>query len=121
MGNFKGRLNTQYCVGCKSRKSMKGFSIGSGLCAECKVSRQQERPKKPASNKSKGTKPPTGPKTWKCPNCLKRIDTNEARTALVRHRNARGDGCAGSGYQLPQRSTDALDYRVGGNFEGGRR
>jgi hypothetical protein len=28
---------------------------------------------------------------------------------------------SGSGYQFPQRSADALDYRVAGSFEGGRR
>jgi hypothetical protein len=52
---------------------------------------------------------------------LKRIDVNKARTALVHHQNGRGERCAGSGYQLPQKSVDALDYRVAGSFEGGRR
>lgn len=63
---------------------------------------------------------PAGPTTWKCPNCLKRIDV-EKGTALVQHLNARGQRCRGSGFQLPQKSADALDYRVAGSFEGGRR
>lgn len=62
---------------------------------------------------------PAGLKTWKCPNCLKRIDI-EKGAALVQHQNARGERCRGSGYQVPQASTDALDYRVAGSFEGGR-
>lgn len=62
---------------------------------------------------------PTGPKTWKCPNCLKRVDVGKG-AALVEHPNARGERCRGSGYQIPQTSTDALDYRVAGSFEGGR-
>jgi hypothetical protein len=60
-----------------------------------------------------------GPKTWKCPNCLKRIDVVRG-VALVQHQNLKGQRCRGSGYQIPQKSTDALDYRVAGSFEGGR-
>lgn len=71
------------------------------------------QPKKPPRT-------PAEPKSWKCPNCLKRVDV-EKGTALVQHLNARGQRCRGSGYQLPQKSTDALDHRVAGSFEGGRR
>ncbi len=62
---------------------------------------------------------PTGPKTWKCPNCLKRIDVVSG-VALVQHQNLNGQRCRGSGYQIPEKSSDALDYRVAGSFEGGR-
>jgi hypothetical protein len=65
------------------------------------------------------TSTPAGPKTWKCPNCLKRVDIGKG-VVLVEHQNARGERCRGSGYQVPQTSTDALDYRVAGSFEGGR-
>lgn len=110
---------TQYCVGCKSRTSIKGFDVGRGLCAEC---RRRARPSKAASSGApkKPPAPPAGPKSWKCPNCLKRLEVDKAR-ALVQHQNAKGQRCAGSGYQLPERSVDALDYRVAGSFEGGRR
>lgn len=121
VGKGKERLTTQYCVGCKSRTSMRGFDIGRGLCAECRASRPAQVSKKAPKTRTRPTKPPPGPTSWKCPTCLKRIEVNDARTALVRHENGRGDRCAGSGHQLPQRSTDALDYRVGGSFEGGRR
>jgi hypothetical protein len=121
VGKGKERLITQYCVGCKSRKSMRGFDIGRGLCAECSADRAAQVSKKVPTTKARAVKPPSGPTSWKCPTCLKRIDVNDARTALVRHQNGRGDRCAGSGHQLPQRSTDALDYRVGGSFESGRR
>lgn len=86
------------------------------------------QPKSPAKNapskagqggQAKKASTPAGPKTWKCPNCLKRIDTGKGAT-LVEHQNARGERCRGSGYQVPQASTDALDYRVAGSFEGGR-
>ena len=60
-----------------------------------------------------------GPKAWKCPICLKRVDIGKG-VVLVEHQNARGERCRGSGYQIPQASTDALDYRVAGSFEGGR-
>jgi hypothetical protein len=123
-GAAKRKPITQYCVGCKSRKSTEGFNVRSGLCAECVAIRREMRPKKAASSGVRPTKPPStssGPKSWKCPTCLKRIDVNNARTALVHHQNARRERCAGSGYQLPQKSVDALDYRVAGSFEGGRR
>lgn len=84
---------------------MKGFDIGRGLCAECRASRPARVSKKMPKEKTRATKPPPGPTSWKCPTCLKRIDVNDARTALVRHQNGRGDRCAGSGNQLPQRST----------------
>lgn len=116
----KQQLTTQYCVGCKTRTSMKGFSIAKGLCAECLRGRSQGRAKAAASNGRRKPPPALGPKSWKCPNCLKRIDVDSARVELVRHLNARGDRCAGSGYRLPQRSMDAMDYRVAGSFEGGR-
>lgn len=116
------RWLTQYCVGCKSRKSIKGFSIRSGLCADCVRKVGQGRPK--AANKSlRAKKPPAppGPTTWKCPNCLRRVDVNRTRTALVDHLNRKGQRCGGSGYQLPEKRTDAMDYRAPGSFEGGRR
>ena len=121
------KLLTQYCVGCKSRKPIKGFRVGPGLCAECASGRAQAQ--KASGAKAPGKPSPTSkpaansdvPKSWKCPRCLRRVDVNGAGTALVQHRNGRGQSCAGSGHQLPQKSTDALDYRVTGSFEGGRR
>lgn len=103
---------------------MKGFNVRSGLCAQCGESRQQAQAVRAASKREQPEKQPStpsGPKSWKCPNCLKRIDVNNARTALVLHNGAGGRLCVGSGYQLPQKSVDALDYRVAGSFEGGRR
>ena len=119
----QNRMNTQYCVGCKLRKSMKGFKVASGLCADCGGGRGQGHPSQATNSGAQSRKvplAPSGPKTWKCPNCVKRIDVDEARTTLIDHLNARGKRCAGSGYPLPQRSEDALDYRVAGSFEGGR-
>jgi len=87
-----------------------------------KTSNKVRRRKAAGSGAQPKKPPPTpaGPKSWKCPNCLKRIDV-EKGTALVQHLNARGKRCRGSGFQLPQKSADALDYRVAGSFEGGRR
>jgi len=98
---------------------MKGFHVGRGLCAECVDNRGPEA----ANVRVRPTKPPpaSGPTSWKCPTCLKRIDVEPAHTVLVHHQNARGKRCAGSGHQLPQKSMDAMDYRVAGSFEGGRR
>ena len=112
------RLTTQYCVECKSRKPMKKFDVGRGLCAEC---RTHAHPQSPSRPQARDESHPQGRKSWKCPNCLKQIRVDAMQDALVRHTNSRQERCAGSGYQLPQLSTDALDYRVGGNFEGGRR
>lgn len=102
---------------------MKGFSVGRGLCAECVDDRRQARAKEAANVRVRPTRAPStqGPKTWKCPTCLKRIDVDAARAVLVSHQNARGQRCAGSGHELPQKSADAMDYRVAGSFEGGRR
>lgn len=111
---------TQYCVGCKSRKSMHGFDVGRGLCAECRRQARSNNASNRGAQAKKTTPTQTGPKSWKCPNCLKRIEVDKKRT-IVQHLNARGLRCAGSGYQLPERSVDAMDYRVAGSFEGGRR
>ena len=118
----KRLLNTQYCVGCKERKSMTRFDVVHGLCAECSAERGRVRRKSAARNGKKPKKPlstESGPKTWKCPNCVKRVEVDATRTRLVHHLNARGQRCAGSGYPLPEKSEDALDYRVAGSFEGG--
>lgn len=69
----------------------------------------------------KSRRTPSGPKSWTCPNCVKRVDVDVSGTELVEHPNAKGVRCAGSGFPLPQRSEDALDYRVAGSYEGGRR
>lgn len=85
---------------------------------------RQGRPTKATNGGAQSRKTPRtlpGPETWKCPNCVKRIDVDSRGAALVDHLNARGQRCAGSGYLLPEKSTDALDYRVAGSFEGGRR
>ena len=124
-GADKRLLNTQYCVGCKERKSMTRFDVVHGLCAECSAERGRVRRKSAARNGKKPKKPKkplsteSGPKTWKCPNCVKRVDVDATRTRLVHHLNARGQRCAGSGYPLHEKSEDALDYRVAGSFEGG--
>ena len=101
---------------------MKGFNVRTGVCAEC--GEAQTRPRSSTAPKrvaqpEKPQKTPAGPKLWKCPNCLKRVEV--ASGALVDHQNARGRCCAGSRYEPPQKSADALDYRVTGSFEGGRR
>jgi hypothetical protein len=111
---------TQYCVDCKSRKSMQGFDVGRGLCADCRGQSRSNNVSHRGVQAKKAPPAAAGPKSWKCPNCLKRIDVDKKR-ALVQHQNARGLRCAGSGYQLPERSVDAMDYRVAGSFEGGRR
>ena len=102
----------------RSKASASSFVMGgeaksSKRDREDKTEKKSKKSKKPSSNSS-------GPKTWKCPNCVKRIDVDMRRTTLVDHLNARGKRCAGSGFPLPQRSQDALDYRVAGSFEGGR-
>jgi hypothetical protein len=114
-----GRI-TQHCVGCKSQKLMTGFDIDRRLCAECQRQAGPHNVPRGRAQAKKAPPPPAGPKLWKCPNCLKRIQVDKKHT-LVQHQNAKGLRCAGSGYQLPERSVDALDYRVAGSFEGGRR
>ena len=44
-GADKRLLNTQYCVGCKERKSMTRFDVVHGLCAECSAERGRVRRK----------------------------------------------------------------------------
>lgn len=116
-------LLTQYCVSCKSRRPIKGFNIGRALCAECDASRAVDSLRRVAGKKAgrkKTSAKLVGPKTWKCPNCLRRIDVRLG-TELADHFNAQGKPCRGSGYQLPQKRLDALDHRASGSFENGRR
>lgn len=96
-----------------------GTNDGSRAKSPAKKASKKAPSKAGHAGEAKKASTPAGPKTWKCPNCLKRIDTGKGAT-LVEHQNARGERCRGSGYQVPQASTDALDYRVAGSFEGGR-
>lgn len=88
---------------------------------------RKPRPPRAADNgvkpkkRKKRTPTDAGPKTSICPNCVQRVDVDRTRAVLVAHQNSKGQQCRGSGHQLPQRSTDALDHRVSGSFEGGRR
>jgi len=126
-----GEPITQFCSKCKTRKPISGFNINRGLCADCKgTSQPTTSSKKGKTRNVKASKLPSAqpakkkfaksrPKSWKCPNCLQRIQV--LKWALVQHKNARGQVCRGSGYEPPQPSRDALDHRVSGSFEGGRR
>lgn len=96
-----------------------GTTGGSRAKSSAKKNPKKVPAKAAHSGQAKKVSTPAGPKTWKCPNCLKRIDV-EKGAVLVQHQNAKGQSCRGSGYELPQRSADALDYRVAGSFEGGR-
>lgn len=112
-----GKPITQYCARCKRRKTIKGYNINVGICADCNVVRRDEDR---AKSKPKSPKP-ASPGTWKCPTCLQRIDVDPSGAELVEHKNSRGETCAGSRHELPQKSRDAFDHRVPGSFEGGRR
>ena len=130
----KNRLLTQFCSDCKTRKPIKGFNINRGICADCtKKSRaatpsRKKRKQEPKSvvNAALPERPrraaaasQAGPKTSHCPNCLLRVKVKD--WTLIEHKNGRGSACRGSGHALPRPSRDAFDYRVSGNFEGGRR
>lgn len=108
---------TQYCGNCKKRKPIKGFDIKRGICANCKGTVVTSKDRKPAKKPTRLE--PATPKARKCPNCLQRVSVDRAGSALVEHLNGRHQTCVGSGHKLPQRSRDALDYRLPGNFEGG--
>ena len=96
-----------------------GTAEGGGAKSSAKKTSKRAPSKAGHVGQAKKASTPAGPKTWKCPNCLKRVDIGRG-VVLVQHQNARGERCRGSGHQVPQRSTDALDYRVAGSFEGGR-
>lgn len=114
-----GKAVTQYCAKCRTRKTIKGFNINLGICAECNAVRRDEDR---AKSQPKTTKPPhTSAGAWRCPTCLQRVGVDPSGTELLEHRNSRGAVCAGSGHELPQKSRDAFDYRVPGSFEGGGR
>jgi hypothetical protein len=129
-----GKPITQFCGQCKTRKPIRGFNISRGVCADCKGASKAAKPSRkkgkrgsneattpsvPAQSKRGSTRARSGPKSWKCPNCLQRVDVQN--WALVEHKNARGSTCRGSGFEPPHRSGDAFDYRVPGSFEGGGR
>lgn len=115
-----GKPITQYCAKCGKRKPIRGFNVRLGICSDCKKLLAAAKAVKPPKSKLKPKpKPDQGPKTSTCPRCLQRV--NVKHYSLEAHNNLSRTPCAGSGHALPQRSKDALDYRIRGSFEGGKR
>jgi len=120
-----GEPITQFCGKCKTRKPIKGFNINRGLCAQCQGKHKEQDKGAPKSTRATPAKRLSSkrrtPKKSQCPNCLQLVPVDSSGTALVKHINGRRSTCRGSGHRLPTKSQDALDYRVAGSFEGGRR
>lgn len=110
---------TQFCGMCRQRRPIKGFSIKSGRCKECRAIRRQALAQisPPAKKKMKKTTRTT-PDASRCPSCLVLVGIVGRSPALAEHHDARGNICLGSGRGLPRSSGDALDHRLPGSFGG---
>lgn len=118
-GSRVGEPITQFCGKCKKRKPITGFDVRRGLCSKCSraaTAKELRRRKKPA------VKDRVRPvKNRKCPLCLQFVSVISGSGALVKHLNSRQEACRGSGSRPRRKGSDAMDYRVGGSFEGGKR
>lgn len=113
-----GKPVTQYCGKCKTRRPIKGFDIELGVCASCRGAVSVRKGGSPVETRA--TPNPPVPMKWRCPKCLQKVPVDAAGAVLIEHLNIRREICGASGYELPQKSQDAFDYRVQGSFESGK-
>ena len=111
------------CSACKNMKPVEQFDMVLGICAKCKAKRF------PEAGSDRGTKPPGRPaptRTRTCPVCLQKVSVTPVAGdwTIAEHtkmtRAGRTD-CEGAGEVVFHEKQDALDHKVSGSFEGGRR
>lgn len=124
---------TQYCESCKTRKPVVGFNRKLTICGDCLEAqafakrKRQAAPKQApltdgdetvqvADERRKGSASPT---RKKCPVCSKNVVVKRGR--LASHVDWNGLRCRGDRKTKGAAKTDALDHRLPGSFEGGKR
>ncbi|WP_343989853.1 hypothetical protein [Nocardioides dubius] len=117
---FTASVRTKVCPICKTQKSVLSFDDELGKCIKCKY--------KGSSTGKRGdeTKKPAPTRTRRCPVCLQNVTvtltagdwTAEPHTKQTR---AGVTECSGGGQITHHDRRDAMDRRVPGSFEGGKR
>ena len=121
--------DTQVCSVCRTCKPLASFDKGAGVCIECKNESQDataDRKDKRARGGDGSKAKKKSSKTGVCPVCLQRVTVSVAGGArtIAGHKKwtkAGLVGCQGAGRVISREKRDALDHRVSGSFEGGRR
>ena len=111
------------CSACKNVKPVEQFDMALGICAKCKAKRF------PEARSDRGTKPPgrsTPTRTRRCPVCLQKVLVTSVGGdwRIAEHKKTTRSGrtdCGGAGKVVFREKQDALDHKVSGSFEGGRR
>jgi hypothetical protein len=106
---------TQFCIGCKTRKPIRGFDIELSLCADCKDAHATTSGRTSSEALLESDRPSRDMAA--CPYCVQQVPLDPATLTLGTHLVRRGVACHGSGQVLASASQDALDHRLNGSFE----
>jgi hypothetical protein len=132
-GDAVSDSESSVCRVCGTRKWLVSIDTRPGMCDECKhAPRPAPVGRKPKAEKAvRGDKGPSkrrdrSSQTGKCPVCLQSVTVsrNGGDRSVAPHTKRTKAGvidCKGGGKVLSREKTDALDHRVFGSFEGGRR
>lgn len=123
---------TRRCPTCKQQKSAWSFDDELGTCIKCKYSGpvSEEPPakrKRPSpTSGSKGRAERVSSKVRKCPVCVTNVTVTLDKNEWVIESHHKGNiednpECRASGTVAYRERRDALDRRVPGSFEGGKR
>lgn len=111
------------CSACKNVRPIEQFDLALGICAKCKAKRFPEARGDQGMNPSRR---PAPTRTRTCPVCLQKVSVTSVAGdwTIAAHKKTTRAGrtdCAGAGTVVFHEKQDALDHKVAGSFEGGRR
>lgn len=120
---------SQVCPVCRKRKSSLSIDSDAGMCIKCKYAQQEKAPgvKKNPSGGNQSTAPAErSRRTTQCPVCLQRVALllTKGDGVIAPHKKQTSAGrtdCKAAGRVVLREKTDAMDHRVSGSFEAGRR
>ncbi len=106
------------CSKCKNVKPIESFKGDQDVCDKCSPD--------PARRRKAAKSPEASTRMRQCPVCLKSVRAVRVGDDWViqGHKKARETtkvACAGAGRVVFRESKDAMDRRVSGSFEGGKR
>ncbi|MEX1907268.1 hypothetical protein L6241_03025 [Janibacter sp. Y6] len=123
-GRGSGKLpHFRVCRACGETKAAGRFDPEQGICIACKYKKEDARLRQTGTEDLAGT---ALTRSRACPVCLVRVavDLEEDGWTVQPHSKRRGDEdveCDGSGRVLYRSREDAMDRRVPGSFEHGKR
>ena len=119
----KGGTPPRTCSSCGKRKPAYSVDAESGVCIKCKYKALDAGKARQAGSSAK-KKVAAATKRQKCPHCLQGIVLTLSGDDWIIEPHLKGRGaaeCRLSGMTAFRQKRDAMDYTVGGSFEGGKR